>query len=46
MRNVLAHGYAEVHANIVWNAVRHDLPALLRYIDELTTQMRVANCAQ
>jgi uncharacterized protein with HEPN domain len=32
-RNVLAHAYAEVRLDRVWEAVHDDLPALLRAVD-------------
>src|SRR5688572_15276307 len=32
-RNVLAHAYAEVRLDRVWEAVRDDLPALLKVVE-------------
>jgi uncharacterized protein with HEPN domain len=35
MRNVLVHGYFDIDAEIVWNAVTHDIPALKPAIQRL-----------
>ena len=33
-RNVLAHGYAQIRLDQVWQAVIHDLPALRTMVDQ------------
>lgn len=43
MRNRLIHGYDSVDHNILWDTIRHDLPALLLAIDG---QLRLFNDLQ
>jgi uncharacterized protein with HEPN domain len=38
-RNVLSHVYDEVDDQIVWRAVRDDLPVLLREVEELLASL-------
>jgi len=35
MRNRLIHGYFDVDAEIVWNTIQNDLPALKKQIKEI-----------
>ena len=35
MRNRLIHGYDEVDFDILWNVVKHDIPALSKILEEL-----------
>jgi uncharacterized protein with HEPN domain len=35
MRNILIHEYDDVDLHIVWDTVRHDLPALIKIIEPL-----------
>jgi len=41
-RNVLIHGYAEVDANLVWDAVENSLPALMKTTKELISDLSEA----
>jgi uncharacterized protein with HEPN domain len=34
MRNIIAHDYGEVDLERVWDTVAHDIPALLKVLDE------------
>lgn len=40
MRNHIAHGYFELDADIVFEAVTTDIPPLLKIIHEATTQLK------
>lgn len=35
MRNKIVHDYGNVQLDIVYNTIKHDLPELLKYINEL-----------
>lgn len=35
MRHILVHGYFEIDTGIVWEAVRHDIPALKLAVERL-----------
>ena len=35
MRNKIVHDYCNVQLDIVYNTIKHDLPELLKYINEL-----------
>lgn len=39
MRNVLAHGYFAVDLDVVWQTIRHDLPALKAGIARILKQI-------
>lgn len=34
MRNIIAHDYGEVDLDRVWETITHDIPALLKVLDE------------
>lgn len=38
MRNKLIHGYFDVDADVVWRAIKDDLPPLKQQIDQLLSQ--------
>lgn len=39
MRNRLIHGYDSIDHDILWDTVTHDLPFLLKSVDELIRQL-------
>ena len=39
MRNRLIHGYDSVDHDILWDTITHDLPPLLRAVDQLIQQL-------
>ena len=40
MRNILVHGYFEVDTDIVWNAVKNDVPALKPALERLLSRLK------
>lgn len=39
MRNILVHGYFEVDTEVVWDAVKNDLPTLKFHIEDLLRKL-------
>ena len=40
MRNILVHGYFDIDIDVVWDAVKNDMPALKAQIEILSAKLR------
>ena len=41
MRNIVAHNYGHIDAEILWETIAHDIPDLKKYCEEILQQFSV-----